>query len=421
MSDSFTMRLFLLFTILFSFPVIAQDYSVEQFIRGEGCYSGNCLLNNFGNLLGLTDSTEKILDRLKESDLSSEELKTKSAPFFDYLFQLETFDPSTFDEELQEILRACQMGTTQKTPAVAIDKKHLLVAKALCVKENFRANIYSLQKECDEVLNDTFSLIDLSSSYPGSFSGSYVDRLMKNKDLDDSIIRFEKRIEEILGSDWENEVGQLDRTHPERFPEKIRNLDLGRLAIEVTGSNELAIQLVQVLLSDPGARVIKNAFRERLRREDFERFKKLESSLRDDKVYKLIDLGMYSEKIFGLDFKRNWSNRNYKAIAGMTLGYELGKRGHSKDLSSWASQFIGEAYKIKAHILPAIYQGKSIEGDRPYFVTDSVAHYTGAEFGHNVAEGKGYSSQMMDKSIKESTKRSVGHWKQINRFKFLLE
>lgn len=415
------MRLFFLFTILFSFSALASDYSVDQFIREEGCYSGNCLFNNFGNLVGLTESTEKILDSLKETDLSSEELKTTSAPFFDYLFQLENFDPSKFDAELQEILRACQMGAKPQSSALAIEQKHLMAAKALCVKENFRANIFALQKECDEVLKDTFDLIDLSSAYAGSFAKSYVDILMKNKEFDDYIIRFEKKVDEILGSNWENEISQLDRTHPESFPSKIRNLDLGRLAIEVTGSNELAIQLVQILLSDPGARIIKNDFRERLRKEDFERFKKVESSLRDDKVYKLIDLGMFSQKIFGLDFKRNWSNRNYKAIAGVTLGYELGKRGHSKDLSSWASQFIGEAYKIKAHILPAIYAGKSIEGDKPYFVTDSVAHYTGAEFGHNVARGKGYSSQMMAQAVKRSTERSTGHWEQINRLKSLLE
>ncbi|EQC48615.1 hypothetical protein M899_1012 [Bacteriovorax sp. BSW11_IV] len=427
------MRIQVIIGLFFSLNSLAQDFQSEQFIRETGCYNGYCISTNLLEIANLEKYTRAIiqneteatvvqsLEILRHQNVSSAELTKTTKPFFDYMFQMNTFEPSSFDNEFQEILRACSIKKEDKLGQSRISERQLLVAKALCMKENLKLNLKSLENECDKVLKDTFSLIDLSSTYPGSFSDIYVEFLVKNPEFDQYIIEFDKKLNELLGTNWKREIYQYDRTKPEQFPKKISDLDLGVLAIEITGNNEKAIKLVQILLSDPGARVIKNEFRERLRREDHNRFKKLKDVLADDSINSMIELGMYSRKIFGMDYKRNWSNRNYKAIAGITLGYELGKRGHSNELSSWASQFIGEAYKIKAHIIPAITANKSIEGDHPYFVTDSVAHFAGADFGHRISQGRGYSAQDRQRAEATGRENSEAHWKQIDRFKTLIQ
>lgn len=413
--------------------VQAQDYQSSQFVRDKGCYDGYCLANNLSDVLKLYGDVEnaiqqkslidneRFLESIRSKSISSSELIEKADPFFEYIFHLKNFEPGTFDSEFQEILRSCHVDQARKSNVAIVNERHILIAKTLCMKENFQFNILELENNCDHVLKDTFELIDLTSEYPGSFSQVYVNNLLEDKKFDNYIVEFNKEIEKILGKNWKSQIQELDRTRPELLPEKIRNLDLGALAIKVTGSNEMAIRLVQVLISDPGARVIKEKFREKLRRDDLERFKKIRNELSDDNINSLIELSGLTKNVFGMDFKRNWSNRNYKAIAGVTLGYELGKRGHSKELSTWASQFIGEAYKIKSHILPAMSSGKSIKGDHPYFVIDSAAHYTGAELGHQVSQGKGFSKQEMESAIKIGTDRSEGHWKQIEKLKYFLD
>ncbi len=311
----------------------------------------------------------------------------------------------SFSQEKEALL------ASKKANTLLIDGQHMLMAKSLCMKDNFKLNIFALEKECEQILNDTFDLIDLEASYYGSFSKTYVDLLMNERSFDEYLVSFQRKIEQHLGKNWREVLHGLDRTKPDEFPDNFRNLDLGKLAIEVTGNKNKAIQLVQIMISDPGARVIKDQFRKKLRKENFERYVDTRLIFEDGLVADLIELGKYNKTVFGMDFHHNWSSRNYKGIAGLTLGYELAKKGHSEKMSAWASQFIGSAYKIRAHILPAMRSGKSIEGDKPYFILDTSAHYTGAVLGHRAFHEKnGVDMNSIETKARE---KAESYWQQL--------
>lgn len=417
-----------LFTLFLSLLAHATSYEVEQFSFEENCFKGNCLYNNFDHLLELTKSTDEILQydlymnasdsikNLKDRNVTSEDIRLEIKPFFEFFFSLNHFNPGGFHSEFREITRACRKEEVSNT--FKLNDKIIFHAKAICMKENFKFNLKALEKECDDVLTDTFNLLDLGSDYQGSFSQTYTEMLINNPKFDDYIISFQKEIESKLGADWREVLKSLDRKKVDTFPENLRNLDLGKLALNITGNLKEAAQLIQVLVADPGAIQIKRDFRQKLRRQDIQRFKKMSSFLDEGLISDIIILGKYNQKVFGMQFHRNWSSRNYKAIAGMTLGLELAKKGHSEKMTAWSSQFVGAAYKAKAHILPALKNAKDIKGDKPYFIKDTTAHYVGAIVGHKAYHLKNdFNIKALEKTGRENANN---YWDQIELVSYFL-
>jgi hypothetical protein len=131
-------------------------------------------------------------------------------------------------------------------------------------------------------------------------------------------------------------------------------------------------------------------------------------------------LNKVSDNIFGMSFKHNWSIRNYKVGAGMTLALDLKDKGYSDDEIRWISRTIGEAYKAQAHLAGA----QDITGDKPYFVMDAAAHEVGADFALHFSRGMSPETYVRDRypdARREAEANAEADWEKVKRAHDLMQ
>lgn len=416
----------ILFIFIFSFNLKA-DLLLDPILNNDNCFHGQCISNNFKSIIsfsrdinaiiekGQKKLVEETLNKIPNGPISAKRLNQILSPIYLEVFNQTYTDRSILMSELIEVTKACDKNPENNDKLK--DQIPLEQATILCVKDNVGVfNVLSVKSKCKRLLEDALDFADMNSSYPGSYEEFYVDYFLKHPQLDRTILEVYKKLEGILGKDWQSKITSYDLKNRSSIPLSIKDLDLGKLVFQIAKNREDALAIIQIFMSDPGARVIKNSLRVKLRKDNLDRFNKLHSVLSDENVNATIDLQFMNDSFLGMNYKRNWSNRNYKGIAGVVLGFQLKKKGYSDDEIAWVSEFIGEAYKIKAHILPAIKAGKDTSGDRPYFVMDSVGHRTGSILGIRLFQNKNLDEVITDisKIDKESEERANDHWESLN-------
>lgn len=370
-------------------------YESKDFENGSNCFDGECLYSNIKPIIDLITNSDKVfsfqdkqviemsllkLEEFKKSKVSIDVINEEITPIYKFLFSLDDYssDQKVYSiyHEITDILHACSSSSYYldylkgENP---ISEKQFFVATQLCKKSiGGVSDFFNLSEgsQCKSLLEDTFDIIDIKGQ-PGTFASHYVQFILENPDFDKHIIAFNKRLKS--SRDFLNKNPGIHEANEKLIPDDIKKLDLGKIAFEITGNLKDAIRLLQLTVSDPGAIMINKLLRVELRKTDSERFAKLSPYINNTKVSKNRKLSFMTVKMFYQSFKRNWSVRNYKMLAGAALALELMEKGYGKEQASWASQFVGEAYKVRR-----ILVADDISGDRPYFLLDSSAHYTGA-------------------------------------------
>ncbi len=407
----------------------ANYFKSKKFDNKSNCYHGNCLYDNFKPMFDLIASAEKILssqdqkmmkisfkklDNFKKRKVLLGEIDQVMTPLFKTLFTLDSYDnelkiyPVYY--EIVDILHACSSTKYYsqylkgKSP---ISTEQFFIATQLCKKRN--GNIFNFLnikegERCEKLLRDSFEIIDLKGQ-PGTFATYYVQFILDNHRFDKFIFAFNERLKKS-----KNFLGNNPRIAPrdeKLVPESIKNLDLGKIAFEVTGNLKDALRLLQLTVSDPGASMINKLLRVELRKKDTKRFSKLSSYISEINIRGNKKISNMAVNMFGQSFKRNWSIRNYKMLAGAVLSLELMEKGYSKEQASWVSQFVGEAYKVRR-----IIGSDDISGNRPYFLLDSSAHYTGAMIANEAMNKKSFEEihNNIHKARKQGLENAESSW-----------
>ncbi|MBN8538993.1 MAG: hypothetical protein J0L82_01300 [Deltaproteobacteria bacterium] len=411
--------------------------TVSPDVQISRCYDSNCIYSNFASLvsqsaeiLKLTEEVNKNLVQnvLRELEdqvgkgpaIGESELQTRLAPLYDTLFSMPWYQyHDQAYSRLRAMLVACNLNFDPITELKAVARqpsqlqRNLLARKCVWDVYGIRAmSSPDKHNRCLSLVEKTLDVIGIAT-VPGTFAERYTDFLVENPRFDDFIVRFVKKLEPFQTAMREANVESQSQT--DRIPKEVQALDLGQLAVEITGNSEDAIRLLQLVVGDPGAEFTGKMLEQRLMRTDAERWARIRPFL----LHKNVTgnerwlLSNSTRKFFGFEFRRNWSSRNYKALAGMTLGVELYRNGYSPEEIRWMSRTTGEAYKVQAHIMNAA----DIKGDKAYFVLDSVAHEVGSDLAVNLLQGTSgekYMAERYSEVRSESEKRVNEDWSKIS-------
>ncbi|MBC7457873.1 MAG: hypothetical protein H7235_06315 [Bdellovibrionaceae bacterium] len=404
----------------------------------DRCYDSTCVYNAFSNLISQTKEILKITEagnsavfestllKLKEKTkeksktVSEKDLEASLRPLFETIFSMPwyTYHDQAYSQ-LDEILKACQFtvesGFDQlKNSSKPLDpmKRNVLVKKCMWdtggVKSIFSSKA---EKKCSALLDDTLKAIDWDT-VPGTFATKYSDFLIKNPRFDQMIINFQEKLQPYR--DKIKSINDLkDRS---KIPAEVRDLDIGKLALEVAGNPTDAIHLLQLTVSDPGLSVIHPMVKDQLIKTDPARWLKLSKGGFSNGLDPKTNWGLMkaTENYFGMSFKQNWGNRNYKIGAGLTLALDLESKGYSDSEIRWVSRTMGEAYKVQTHLLSA----KNIEGDRPYFILDAAAHEVGSDLALSLSRGiplEKYLNERYPTLRKESQELVTTDWERFKK------
>ena len=405
------------------------------------CYDANCVKTYFEDLVLQSEDilllTAQHRDKLFKSTLSqieNEVSKAKEIPFskldeivsplFTLMMQQDWYqghNQAYFN--LQNLLKDCDTCLSQQK-LIEENAPQLLTAgqidlmTSMCViqTQNVTKAISKKGKDhCRRLLMHTFDLIYLRGQ-PGTFADEYSDIWANNPKYDEYVKKFYTRLKPELDVMKAGYADGKELHKDDSIKERFKNIDLGKIALEVTGNSAEAMTLLQITIGDPGAFEIYNYTVEKLSKKDPARASKLRSMLNEFDVIGpdyLANMLRVTPQFLGVNFQHNWSVRNYKVIAGLSLGHKLTEKGYKPNEIKWISQLIGEAYKVETH---GLLQNQRVQGDKPYFVLDSTAHYVGADLGIALANGvklDEWLAKDYQNVRNQGNKRAESHWQYL--------
>ena len=378
------------------------------------CLNSLCLSRNISHILTKSEHVRQVLEYTEQINIQetlsklnkyekislkslSEHIEALSSVIYKHFPVYSSYSWVTND--IQTAINSCQSNYREIIEPQRSAQTSLvspLLMKALSAK--CQLDFLSLDKtKCDGLVKDGFELMELDGD-TGSFANYISDYFVNNEQLDehlDKVFKLLLPITKDFRSTYEESGENVAFSKDSSNYPQYKDMDLGLEILKITGNYKDAIMLLSFFTADPGQTAIQKQIKLKLRRTDPERldhYSKYMTNAYDEKAM-TIALRI-PDSLFGIKAKRNWSNRNYKALSGMVFGLGLQDKGYTADEAAWFAQMSNEGYKFNTHVMSDYNKGKDYSGNKPYFVIDSAAAYSGAMVTGDLKNNKGIERAM---------------------------